>query len=88
MILNKIVGTIAIGGAAYLLWNKDSRTKAVNQLKSIASPEIIEKIKSQIPSPSNTKLKGNNNQSKLLESLSDPAFPDYATTERAQAGRA
>jgi hypothetical protein len=87
MILNKIVGTLAIGGAAYLLRNKDSRTKAINQMKSIASPENIEKIKSQIQSLYNQKLKGNTNQPKLLESLSDQAFPDYATTERAEAGR-
>lgn len=69
MILNKIVGTLAIGGAAYLLRNKDSRTKAINQMKSIASPENIEKIKSQIQSLSNQKLKGNSNQPKLLESF-------------------
>ncbi len=87
MILNKIVGTLAIGGAAYLLRNKDSRTKAINQLKSIATPENIEKVKTQIQSLFNQKLQGNSNQSKLLESLADPAFPDYATTERAEAGR-
>ena len=87
MILNKIVGTIAIGGAAYLLRNKDSRTKAINQMRRIASPENIKKIKSQIQSLYNQNLKGNSNQPKLVESLSDSAFPDYATTERAEAGR-
>lgn len=64
MILNKIVGTLAIGGAAYLLRNKDSRTKAINQIKSIASPENIEKIKSQIQSLYNQNLKGNPSQPK------------------------
>ena len=87
MTFNKIVGTLAIGGAAYLLRNKDSRTKAINQMKTIACPENIEKLKSQFQSLFNQKLKGNPTQPKLLESLSDPAFPDYATTERAEAGR-
>ncbi|WP_066073166.1 hypothetical protein [Neobacillus soli] len=64
MILNKIVGTLAIGGAAYLLRNKDSRTKAINQIKSIASPENIEEIKSKIQSLYNQNLKGNPSQPK------------------------
>ncbi|MEH7419223.1 hypothetical protein V7266_28760 [Neobacillus drentensis] len=85
--INKIVGTLAIGGAAYLLRNEESRTKVINQLKNIASPENIEKIKNQFRSMSNQKLKENSDHSKLLESVSDPAFPDYATTARAEAGR-
>ena len=85
--INKIFGTLAIGGAAYLMRNKESRTKVINQMKSIASPENIEKIKNQIRSLSNQNLKGNSDQSKLFESLSDPALPDYATTTRAEAGR-
>jgi hypothetical protein len=87
MTFNKIVGTLAIGGAAYLLRNKDSRNKVINQMKTLASPEKIEKLKSQFQSMFNQKLKGNPNQPKLFSSLSDPAFPDYATTERAEAGR-
>ncbi|MFZ7945867.1 hypothetical protein [Neobacillus sp. 19] len=85
--LNKIVGTLAIGGAAYLLRNKESRTKVINQIKSIASSENIEKIKDQIRSLSDQSSKENSDQSKLVESMSDPAFPDYATTAGAQAGR-
>ncbi|MED4229519.1 hypothetical protein [Neobacillus cucumis] len=85
--INKIVGTLAIGGAAYLLRNKESRTKVINQMKSIASPENIEKIKNQLRSLSNHNLKENPDQPKLLEPLSDPAFPDYATTARVEAGR-
>lgn len=85
--LNKIVGTLALGGAAYLLRNEESRTKVMNQLKSLASPENIEKIKNQIQSFSTQNTKENSDQSKLLESISDPAFPDYATTARAEVER-
>ncbi|QCJ44547.1 hypothetical protein FAY30_23105 [Bacillus sp. S3] len=85
--LNKIVGTLAIGGAAYLLRNKESRTKVINQIKSIASSENIDKIKDQIRSLSDQSSKENSDQSKLVESMSDPALPDYATTAGAQAGR-
>lgn len=53
----------------------------------VKEDENIEKINSQIRSLSNWKLKGNPNQLKLLESLSAPAFTDYITTERAEAGR-
>ncbi|PLS03277.1 hypothetical protein [Neobacillus cucumis] len=86
--INKIVGALAIGGAAYLLRNEESRTKVINQMKNIASPENIEKIKSQFQSLVNQKSEGNPDEPKLVESLPDPAFRDYATTERAEAGRA
>ncbi|MFZ7945870.1 hypothetical protein [Neobacillus sp. 19] len=85
--INKIVGTLAIGGAAYLLRNKESRTKVINQVKNLASSENIEKIKNQVRSLSSQNLKDNSDQPQLLASMSDPAFPDYATTARAQAGR-
>ena len=86
--LNKIVSTLAIGGAAYLLRNKDSRTKAITQMKSIASPENIEKVKNQFRSMSNQTLKENSDQPKLLESSSGPAaVPDYLTTASADTGR-
>ncbi|MBT2655864.1 hypothetical protein J7E81_11570 [Bacillus sp. ISL-18] len=86
--MNKIVSTIAIGGAAYLLRNKESRSKVINQLKSIVSPETIEKIKNQFLSLSNQTLKENSDQPKLLESSSGPtAIPDYVTTARANTGR-
>jgi hypothetical protein len=86
--LNKIVSTLAIGGAAYLLRNKESRSKVINQLKSIASPENIEKIKNQFRSLSSQTLKENSDQPKSLESSSVPAaIPDYLTTVRADTGR-
>ncbi|MEH7098428.1 hypothetical protein [Neobacillus vireti] len=86
--INKIVSTLAIGGAAYLLRNKESRSKVINQIKSIASSENIEKIKNQIQSLSSQTLKGNSDQPKLLESSSSPvAIPDYVATARTDTGR-
>lgn len=86
--INKIVSTLAIGGAAYLLRNKESRSKVINQLKSIATPENIEKIKNQFRSMSNQTLKENSEQQKLLASPSGPvAVPDYSTTATSDIGR-
>jgi hypothetical protein len=85
---NKIIGALAIGGAAYMLRNKDSRTKAKNQLKSLSTSENFQKIKNKIQTMSNTNSKGASSQKpKLVKSLTSPALPDYATTDKEKAGR-
>lgn len=85
---NKLIGTLAIGGAAYMLRNKDSRAKVTNQLKSLATSENYQKIKNMVQNMSNTNSKDRSNQKpKLVKSLADPALPDYATKEKEKAGR-
>jgi hypothetical protein len=47
---NTMIGTVALGAAAYLLRNKETRDKVMTQLQSLAKPENIEKIKNQFRS--------------------------------------
>ncbi|PLT35446.1 hypothetical protein [Bacillus sp. V5-8f] len=42
---NMMMGTLALGAAAYMLRNKESRDKVMTQVQSLAMPENIEKIK-------------------------------------------
>ncbi|RFU64924.1 hypothetical protein [Peribacillus glennii] len=46
---NKMIGTLAIGAATYMLRNKQSRDKVMTQIQSVATPENIEKLKNQLP---------------------------------------
>jgi hypothetical protein len=85
---NKIIGTLAIGGAAYMLRNKDSRTKVKNQLRSFSTSENLQKIKNTFQTITNTNSKNaTNRKPKLVKSLTDPALPDYATKEKEKVGR-
>ncbi|MFD4931555.1 hypothetical protein ACFWMS_22050 [Peribacillus butanolivorans] len=45
---NKMIGTVVIGAAAYLMRNKKTREKTMSQIKSLATPENIDKVKSQL----------------------------------------
>lgn len=47
---NKMIGTVVLGAAAYLMRNKETREKTISQIKSIANPEMIDKVKSQLQS--------------------------------------
>ena len=52
---NKMIGTVLVGAAAYLLRNKETREKTMSQIKSFANPETIDKVKSQLQSFTKTK---------------------------------
>ncbi|AOH56846.1 hypothetical protein ACQKGI_14545 [Peribacillus muralis] len=52
---NKVIGTVVIGAAAYLMRNKKTREKTMSQIKSLATPETIEKVKSQLQSITKSK---------------------------------
>ncbi|MGE6378530.1 hypothetical protein [Peribacillus muralis] len=52
---NKVIGTVVIGAAAYLMRNKKTREKTMSQIKSLATPETIDKVKSQLQSITKSK---------------------------------
>ena len=52
---NKMIGTVVIGAAAYLMRNKKTREKTMSQIKSLATPETIDKVKSQLQSLTKSK---------------------------------
>ncbi|AXN38518.1 hypothetical protein ACFWDG_02455 [Peribacillus sp. NPDC060186] len=52
---NKMIGTVVIGAAAYLMRNKKTREKTMSQIKSLATPENIDKVKSQLQSLTKSK---------------------------------
>ncbi|MDF9759154.1 MULTISPECIES: hypothetical protein [Peribacillus] len=52
---NKMIGTVLIGAAAFLMRNKKTREKTMNQIKSLATPETIDKVKSQLQSLTKSK---------------------------------
>ncbi|KWW12612.1 MULTISPECIES: hypothetical protein [Bacillaceae] len=52
---NKMIGTVVIGAAAFLMRNKKTREKTMSQIKSLATPEMIEKVKSQLHSITKSK---------------------------------
>ncbi|MGE7767793.1 hypothetical protein [Peribacillus sp. NPDC096540] len=54
---NKMIGTVVIGAAAYLMRNKKTREKTMSQIKSLATPETIDKVKSQLQSLTKSKSK-------------------------------
>lgn len=84
---NTILGTLAVGGAAYMLRNKESRSKVKNQFKSFSTSENFEKVKNKIQNFTQSNSQGTANK-KVVKSLKDPALPDYASTEKEKTGRA
>ncbi|QNU03006.1 hypothetical protein [Peribacillus butanolivorans] len=52
---NKMIGTVVIGAAAYLMRNKKTREKTMSQIKSLATPENIDKVNSQLQSLTKSK---------------------------------
>lgn len=50
-----MIGTVVIGAAAYLMRNKKTREKTMSQIKSLATPENIDKVKSQLQSLTKSK---------------------------------
>jgi hypothetical protein len=86
---NTILGTLAVGGAAYMLRNKESRSKVKNQFKSFSTSENFEKVKNKIQNLTQSTSEGTaNKKPQVVKSLKDPALPDYASTEKEKAGRA
>ncbi|MGG4265671.1 hypothetical protein [Peribacillus simplex] len=52
---NKMIGTVLIGAAAFLMRNKKTRERTMSQIKSLATPETIDKVKSQLQSITKSK---------------------------------
>ncbi|MDW7616790.1 hypothetical protein SC499_19240 [Peribacillus simplex] len=52
---NKMIGTVLIGAAAFLMRNKKTREKTMSQIKSLATPETIDKVKSELQSLTKSK---------------------------------
>jgi hypothetical protein len=52
---NKMLGTVLIGAAAFLMRNKKTREKTMTQIKTLATPETIDKVKSQFQSMTKSK---------------------------------
>ncbi|QGQ44962.1 hypothetical protein [Metabacillus sediminilitoris] len=85
---NTILGTLAVGGAAYMLRNKESRSKVKNQFKSFSTSENFEKVKNKIQNFTQSNSQGTaNKKPQVVKSLKDQALPDYASTEKEKAGR-
>ncbi|MEC2056241.1 hypothetical protein I6J18_01145 [Peribacillus psychrosaccharolyticus] len=51
---NKMVGAVALGAAALLMRNKQTREKTMNTLKSYVDPQTIENVKSKFQNISKT----------------------------------
>lgn len=47
---NSLLGVVALGAAAYLFRNKDSRDKVMNQIRSLVTPETRDNIMNKIQS--------------------------------------
>ena len=52
---NKMIGTVLVGAAAYLMRNKESREKTMGQIKSMANSDMVNKVKSQLQSMTKSK---------------------------------
>ena len=52
---NKMLGTVLVGAAAYLMRNKESREKTMGQIKSMANSDMVNKVKSQLQSVTKSK---------------------------------
>lgn len=63
---NKLIGAVAVGAAVYLMRNKETRAKTMDQLKSYIDPQTVEKIKGKLQDFNKSgSAKTNNNEQPL-----------------------